>query len=136
MKALPARESSTVSRGFARLEGWYPGYGDLGDFLRAALRGATVEVVKAPFETLVYVTGTQWQHRRADDLLRAWIDGARHLKELVRDAGAFVRALESARAANRSAELFPKDVILVERQRLDDIAAEKYAILKRALGES
>jgi hypothetical protein len=130
------QQSLLARREFARLAGRYPGYEDLGAFLRGALRGATVEVVRASFDTFVYVTGTPWQHRRADDLMRAWVHGARNLEELVRDAGAFVRALENARAANRSAQLFPKDVILAERQRLDDLAAEKYAILRRALGES
>ncbi len=48
----------------------------------------------------------------------------------------FVRALEDARAMNRTAEWLPKDVILAERRRLDDLAAEKYATLKRSLGES
>jgi hypothetical protein len=58
------------------------------------------------------------------------------LEEVVGAAREFVRALEQARAANRLAQAFPKDVILAERQRLDDLAAEKYAALKRALGES
>lgn len=48
----------------------------------------------------------------------------------------FIRAYQRACDAERSAQVFPKDVIIAEMRRCEAVAAEKYAALKRALGES
>jgi hypothetical protein len=57
-------------------------------------------------------------------------------EEVARRARAFVRALEAARDAERSAQVFPKDVIIAEMRRREAEAKEKYAALKQALGGS
>jgi hypothetical protein len=56
--------------------------------------------------------------------------------DVVEAAREFVRAYESACDAERSAQVFPKDVIIAEMRRREAVAREKYAALKRALGES
>jgi hypothetical protein len=58
------------------------------------------------------------------------------LEEIVEAAREFVRAYEAACDAERSAQTWPKDVIIAEMRRREAVAKEKYAALKRALGES
>lgn len=67
---------------------------------------------------------------------RALAEAAGAAADVVQAARQFVRALEAARAAERSAQVFPKDVIIAEMHRREAVTAEKYAALKRAMGES
>lgn len=57
-------------------------------------------------------------------------------EEVARLAAEFVRAYEDAVAAERSAQVWPKDVIIAEMRRREAVAKEKYAALKLAVQPS
>jgi hypothetical protein len=57
-------------------------------------------------------------------------------EDVARAAAEFVKALEDSRDAIRSARVWPKDVIIAEAHKRDDLALEKYEALKAALAGS
>jgi hypothetical protein len=58
-----------------------------------------------------------------------------NIKEVARLAAEFVRAYENALAAEHSANVFPKDVLIEEMRRREAVARQKYAELRAAVIE-